>query len=172
MPPRGGLVPKAQLQERIDNFLQGQWVALLETSLELSIQGATETGAEGHDRTPHVLSNFANSKLSSARQTLEGAAIAPGDSKTEKLMTDETRRPRVARTPIDRSILEVEPEEVLNLDVDALLQNLRTARRGAAAGPSGMTAEHLKPLLADTVCTRLFGEVGEGFDARRSVARQ
>ena len=64
----------------------------------------------------------------------------------------------MARIPIDRSILEAEPEEVLNLDVDALLQNLRTARRGAAAGPSGMTAEHLKPLLADTVCTRLFGE--------------
>ena len=98
-------------------------------------------------------------ELSSARQALEGAAIAPGDSRTEKLLKDETRRPRVARTPIDRSILEAEPEEVLNLDVDALLQNLRTARRGAAAGPSGMTAEQLK----HTVCTRLFGEVAGQF---------
>ena len=40
-PPRGGFVPKAQLHERVDKFLQGHWVQLLETSLELSVQGAT-----------------------------------------------------------------------------------------------------------------------------------
>ena len=152
-PPRGGLVPKAQLQERVDKSLQGQWVALLETSLELSIQGAAASCRRRRGQKDTIERRAARAfelcqlgKLSSARQALEGAAIAPGDSKTEKLK-DETRRPRVARIPIDRSILEV------------LLQNLHTARRGAAAGPSGMTAEHLKPLLADTVCTRLFGEV-------------
>ena len=71
--------------------------------------------------------------------------------------------------PIDRSVLEAELEEGLNLDVDVLLQNLRTTRRGAAAGPLGMIAEHLKPFLADSVCTRLFGDGGtvrEGFDCR------
>ena len=66
------------------------------------------------------------------------------------MLTDESRRPPAARTPIDSSILEVEPEELFNLDIDLLLKNLRTARRGAAAGPSGMTAEHLKPFLEDT----------------------
>ncbi|MEC7399851.1 MAG: hypothetical protein VYD00_07535, partial [Pseudomonadota bacterium] len=30
-----------------------------------------------------------------------------------------------------------------------LLQNLRSARRGAAAGPSGVTADHLKVILKD-----------------------
>ena len=148
-PPRGGLVPKAQLQERVDKFLQGQWVALLETSLELSIQGAAASCRRRRGQKDTIERRAARAfelcqlgELSSARQALEGAAIAPGDSRTEKLLKDETRRPRVVRTPIDRSILEAEPEEGLNLDVDALLQNLRTARRGAAAGPSGMTAEH------------------------------
>ena len=113
---------------------------------------------------PHVLSNFANlgSCLLHDKRWREQQSPS-GNSRAEKLLKDETRRPRVVRTPIDRSILEAEPEEDLNLDVDALLQNLRTARRGAAAGPSGMTAEHRKPLLADTVCTRLFGEVAGQF---------
>ena len=39
-------------------------------------------------------------ELSSARQALEGPAIAPGDSKTEKLLKDETCRPRMARIPM------------------------------------------------------------------------
>ena len=34
-----------------------------------------------------------------------------------------------------------------NLDPELLTKTLRTARRGGAAGPSGMTAEHLRPLL-------------------------
>ena len=144
-PPRGGLVPKAQLQERVDKFLQGQWVALLETSLKLSIQGAAASCRRRRGQKDTIERRAARAfelcqlvELSSARQALEGAAIAPADSRTE------------------------EPEEDLDVDVDALL-NLRTVRRGPAAGPSGMTAEHLKPLLADTVCTRLFGEVAGQF---------
>ena len=77
---------------------------------------------------------------------------------------DETHRPPEARSPIDPSILEVEPQEDFNLDVDLLLKNLRTAPRGAAAGPSGMTAEHSKP--ADT--TRVAGQFAS--DARGGIA--
>ena len=49
------------------------------------------------------------------------------------------------------------PDEILNfqrtvsfdLDEDRFCRNLRSSRRGAAAGPSGMTTEHLRPLLED-----------------------
>ena len=34
------------------------------------------------------------------------------------------------------------------------------ARRGAATGPSGMTKEHLRPLLDDVHATHLFFQVG------------
>ena len=40
-----------------------------------------------------------------------------------------------------------EPEVPFDLDADKFLICLRTARRGAAGGPSGMTSEHLFPIL-------------------------
>ena len=39
------------------------------------------------------------------------------------------------------------PEVLFALDEDHLNKNLRSAKRGAAGGPSGMTVEHLQPLL-------------------------
>ena len=50
-----------------------------------------------------------------------------------------------------------------HFDVDKLLKNLREARKGSAAGPSGITSEHLKPLLESAECSRLFGEVSTQF---------
>ena len=47
------------------------------------------------------------------------------------------------------------------LDHNMLTKNLKCARRGAAGGPSGMTAGHLKPLLDNFRDTELFCQVGE-----------
>ncbi len=41
---------------------------------------------------------------------------------------------------------------------EKFLQNLRSNRRGAAAGPSGMTSEHLQTLLDDEQCSDLLYE--------------
>ena len=38
-------------------------------------------------------------------------------------------------------------DSLFELDQALLLKNFKSARRGAAAGPSGMTTEHLRPLL-------------------------
>ena len=46
-------------------------------------------------------------------------------------------------------------------DLDEQQRNHRSARRGAAAGPSGTTTEHLRPLLNDAHTTNLFFRVGE-----------
>ena len=46
----------------------------------------------------------------------------------------------------------------VDVDGDLLAKNLRTARRGAAGGPSDAKAEHLKLLLESQVCTDLFVE--------------
>ena len=56
-----------------------------------------------------------------------------------------------------------EPERGFELDHEKLLKNLRSARGGAAAGPSGMTTEHLRPLLDDGRGRRLFVVLGEQF---------
>ncbi len=61
------------------------------------------------------------------------------------------RGPRTAREGVDQELSDVNPTVPVDLDVDFLLKNLRTSRRGAAAGPSGMT------------CGTLFGEVATMF---------
>ena len=53
----------------------------------------------------------------------------------------------VPRDPLPEDLLTGVPERLFELDKGMFSKNLRSARRGAAAGPSGMTVEHLQPLL-------------------------
>ena len=55
------------------------------------------------------------------------------------------RRPTQFRDPLP-DIVHHAPASEFELD-EALRRNLRSARRGAAAGSSGMTSEHLTPTL-------------------------
>ena len=93
---------------------------------------------------------------SSARQALEGAAIAPGSNQTLTMLSDPAKRPPVLRDPIPDEVLHHVPGSLFELDEDSLLKNLRSARRGAAGGPSGMTVEHLCILLDNTRDSKLF----------------
>ena len=53
----------------------------------------------------------------------------------------------------------MEPEEPFQLDAEEFLLCLRKARRGAAAGPSGMTSDHLFPVLENEGDSDLFVRV-------------
>ena len=75
-------------------------------------------------------------ELSSGRQALEAAAVAPGTLQTLQALRDPSRRPR-----------RFEPATSLELDEGLFSKKLRSTRRGAAAGPPGMTTDHLRPLL-------------------------
>ena len=90
---------------------------------------------------------FVQLELSSGRQALEGASVAPGTQETLDSLRDRRRRPLLPREPIPRDILEHQPDNPFELDEHKFLTNLRSSRRGAAAGPSGMTTEHLRLLL-------------------------
>ena len=86
-------------------------------------------------------------ELSSARQAFEGAEIAPGSHATLQALTteDKTTSQRAPSSVCDRfrARFSVQP------------------RRGAASGPSGMTYEHLRPLLncqSDLVVLHKLGE--------------
>ena len=70
-------------------------------------------------------------ELSSARQVLESGYLAPGNLSTLRGLTNPEKRPVAA----------------FQSDENKLALDIRTARRGAAPGPSGMTSEHLFPLL-------------------------
>ena len=95
-------------------------------------------------------------ELSSARQALEGAALAPGNQETLNALTDASRRPAQPRDPLPERLLNSVPEIRFQLDEDQFCWNLRRSRRGAAGGPSGMTTEHLRPLLRDIRGMRLW----------------
>ena len=101
-------------------------------------------------------------ELSSARQALEGALVAPGNERTRTMLSDPSRRPPVPRAPVAREFIEYNPEDQVVLDGELLSQNLRKSRRGAAVGPSGLTGEHLQVILdseADSVAFCEFARV-------------
>ena len=134
-PPRGGLVPKARLQERVSMFSAGDWLTLLETSLEASVTGTTARCRRRRGKQDTIQARAARAlglvhmgELSNARQALEGDSLAPGTEKTWKALTDEERRPPGVREPLDPFVAEVDPTVPLNLDIDLLLQNLRNSR--------------------------------------------
>ena len=107
-------------------------------------------------------------ELSSARQALEGAEIAPGTKDTLSKLADISKRPDRLRDPIPREVMEHAPIRPFALDEDVFFKNLRSAKRGAAGGPSGMTVEHLRPLLDSVSDLKLFHSMAEGL-ARGAV---
>ena len=78
-------------------------------------------------------------ELSAAR--LEGAPVAPGTMSTLRVFTDPEDQPPLPRAPLSPEVAEAQPVEAFELDSIEFLTCIRRARRGAAAGPSGMTSE-------------------------------
>ena len=58
-------------------------------------------------------------ELLSARQALEGAAVAPGDEKTWKALSDETKRPTRQRHLLEDEVLIMVPPDLLVLEDDS-----------------------------------------------------
>ena len=73
------------------------------------------------------------------------------------IVVDRARR----RRHWPRGITEFVPELPFDLDEKKFLTNLRSSRRGAAGGPSGMTSEHLRPVLDTLQDAQLLSKMGE-----------
>ena len=101
-PPRGGRVPRKQLEERFQKFSAGQWAELIEASASLSTRGSEaavrrrrrDQGDSISKRADRALELVQMGELSAGRVALEGAQIAPGDDATYKGLTDASRRPQ------------------------------------------------------------------------------
>ena len=121
-------------------------------------------------------------ELSAASQALTAEPLAAGDENTLRELRDRARRPGAAaaaeaaaaasaagasvadiaaaavaaaqeeRAPIPEQVMDFAPRERVSLSWGRFLANLRGARRGSAAGPSGSTNEHLRVLLDDEAC--------------------
>ena len=150
--PRGGTIPREKLVQRFEQFSAGQWLELIricvvneEESVKVARcrsrrqgQDAAVRRAERADQLVHL------GELSSARRVLESAELAPGTPETLRQLR---ARPSQPRDPLPDDILGHVPDVEFQLDADRFKRNVRSAKRGAAGGPSGMTMEHLRTLL-------------------------
>ena len=151
-PVRGGLVPKGKLKERFNLFTQGRWEDLIFASQQCdadalkvsSRRRRTQQGDSVEKRADRASDLIQMGELSAARHALEGDLIAPGNRQTLNALQDPESRPPVPREALPASIINHFPQTEIDLDQDRFLANLRSARRRAAGGPSGMTAEHIK----------------------------
>ena len=105
-------------------------------------RGANEDNVE---RLAELSHDPVGCEVSAGRQALEGASLVTGDERTLIVLKDLARRPPLPRDPVPHDLAQFEPGECFSLDQELFLQNVRTAR--TAPGPSGMTADHLRPLV-------------------------
>ena len=173
-PPRGGNISKQQLQERFSAFSRGEWDQLLMQS-----EDCNEAASRGFHRrrrahvdSPDRRVDRAQSlimmgEVSAGRQALEGAPLAPGTQRTLDQLQDPVRRPAVPYSPLPEAIRNHEVEIAFSLEKEVFMKNLKCARRGAAAGPSGMTSEHLKSILENARDCELLFQVAQLFARAR-----
>ena len=154
-PARGGNTHKGKLAQRFQYFSEGRWSELLRVSTQ-SAEGASKAQSrkrrhriveqELDRRASRALSLVQMGELSSGRQALEGASLAPGTRQTLEALRDPIRRPPVPRDPLPHTVVGHMPDVRFSLEEHRFAANLRSSRRGAAAGLSGMTTDHLRPL--------------------------
>ena len=165
-PSRGGTVSRKKLESRVRQFQEGNWISLLRESVSCAdvahssaVRRRRGSSDEEAVRATRALSLVQMGELSAARQALEGASLAPGNLSTLGMLTDPTRNPLVARSSLSPEVLNAQPSEPFILDRVEFLTCLRKSRRGAAAGPSGMTSDHLFPLLENEGDSERLAEV-------------
>ena len=167
-PPGGGHISRNKLSSRFEAFSRGEWFNLIEASIACD-ERAAQSRRRGLRRSEDNIEQRAFraetfvevGELSHARQVLEGADLAPGNQTTLDALRDEIRRPANPREPMPAELTNFVPPRAFELDESKFSRNLRSSRRGAAAGPSGMTMEHLRPLLGDARSLHSFFLVAE-----------
>ena len=102
-------------------------------------------------------------ELSAASRALTAEPLADGNAATLAELRDLRRRPQTPVVPLSPEVLNHVPAEPCPLPDSLLLANLRTARHGSAAGPSGMTNEHLRLMLDDPCDLGLLHQVALRF---------
>ncbi|OLP97981.1 132 kDa protein [Symbiodinium microadriaticum] len=156
-----GAQGRQELLARAAAFQRGDWALLLDEARRAGScrpqSGAQSLDAEtvAERKREQACTKVRAGELSRARQLLTAAEIAPGNEDTWRALTDPARRPPEPRTPIPRAVVEQRSAGQVQLGPTAVAAALRDARRGGAAGLSGMRAEHLKILLADVPALEL-----------------
>ena len=142
---RGGLVPRIKLEARFEMFFS-EWKLLINDSTDVPIQAASARIRKRRGQNNDSQVARAERRVVSRTEALESNGLAPGNRNTLDELRNRERRPPTAREPSPLEVASRVPERPFDLD-EEVFRNLRSARRGAAPGPSGMTCEHLQPIL-------------------------
>ena len=142
--PGGRVVSKAKLAERFEMFAQGRWDRLIRASEDCDESAAVSrcrrirrAGSDIGVRDARAEALVQVGELSSARQALEGAELAPGNRATLGALRDPDRRPSTQRDLLPPQWVNFQPATLFELDKVRFLKNPRSSRSGAAAGHHG-----------------------------------
>ena len=152
-PPGTRTSPKDVRRKRIQLFQDGEWQ---------QTTAATSTAQPTPNARPKAqlpVSEVHLGELSAARQALTAAPPAPGTETTLAQLRGPARRPVEPYTPIPAHLAEFAPEQHVQIPAQRLLTALRRSRKGAAPGPSGLTADTLRLVLDDETTTNQFATV-------------
>ena len=140
-----------ELLARAAAFRRGEWAQLLvaaRRSAPVRKQRADVAAEDVAERKrEQACAKVRRGELSRARHILTAAELAPGNEATWRLLADLARRPPQPRTPVPSEVADYQPSSPLQLGPTAIAAALRDAKRGGAAGLTGMRAEHLKVRL-------------------------
>ena len=111
-------MPKKKLQDRFAAFARGEWVQLVEASLEWSYfkaQSATrrwwrEQKDDVSRQADRAFGFVQLGELSAARRVLEGARLAPGTEETLQVLRDPEKRPPLPRETLSEAVRAVHPD--------------------------------------------------------------
>lgn len=158
-------LPKDEWRRRILAFQRGEWHQLLatpacpltHTETQHPAQHQTPPSPERRaERARHLVHQ---GELSAARQALTATPPAPGTAATLAQLRDPVRRPTEPYSALPEEVQHFAPADPLHIPAERLLTALRRSRKGAAPGPSGLTADTLRLVLDNEATTNLFVDV-------------
>ena len=158
-PHGGGRVPRKELEQRLVFFNEGNWQELVSCSIRMADQSSQRLVRRGrrHNsdaveaRAVRAVKLVQLGEVSVGRQAVESARVAPGTLATLAELTNQQRRPPLLRDPLPANLANAMLESLFDLDFDRFANNIRSANRGSAPGPSGMTVERIHPILESGV---------------------
>ena len=156
-------------RERIDSFLKGDWVALLDavSAPQCAVRAIDGEAAE-RNRLKQVEAKIRLKEISRARVHLTSSGVAPGTEETLQELTDPELRPNRPTEEIPSWCHRHVPATAFTLKQDELLAALRSAGRGSAQDLSGTRYEHLRVLIEDEALWGVFAAFAQAF-ARAQV---
>ena len=175
-------VPPQEFKRREHLFCEGSWTQLLRESVAAAQPAQPVRDAVRAPESPQVgsesdirrradrASALAHlGEMSAAAKALTAPPLAPATAEMLQALRDPVRRPPEAQVPIHPSVdpMSAAPAQMAQVCKADLLINLRRARRGAAAGPSGCTNEHLRVLMDEETTAELLGHAADRLAAAK-----